>query len=89
MTLLLSEDFVEVGALQNTCRAWLRDEALLQGKGDNKRRREGKTSGQKYPGCYLKIAGSPLGSLKISQNAAVPALHPWEIHSSSSEFCFY
>lgn len=50
MALLVSEDFVENGALQNTCRAWLTDEALLQGRGDNKRRREGKTSGQKYPG---------------------------------------
>lgn len=83
MALLVLEDFVENGALQNTCRAWRRDEALLQGRGDNKRRREGKTSGQKYPWGYLKSAGSPLGSLKISQNAAVPALHSWEIHSSS------
>lgn len=33
MALLVSEDFVENGALQNTCRAWLRIEALLQGRG--------------------------------------------------------
>lgn len=59
MALLVSEDFVENGALQDTCRAWRRDEALLQGRGDNNRRREDKTSGQKYPGCYLKSAEVP------------------------------
>lgn len=33
MVLLVSEDFVANGAFQNTCRAWLRDEASLQGRG--------------------------------------------------------
>lgn len=71
--------------LQGLAQRW----SITARKGNNKRRRKGRTSGQKYQGCYLKIAVSPLGSLKISQNAAVPALHSWEIHSSSSEFCFY